>query len=314
MTTPRSGDERFFTPRSTARTGGYISSGDEREEKFHNVVDPRGRMHSARSWTSDADYCTPRSTGASSGSEVPDSYYEAKQGGVPIVPMPFVASNNSYGKTAISSSSFAPDATHSAGYDSHYGSASYQPRNQTWAAKEASATAHYSSTAAVSTHNDISAVAYNTASQSSAAGSYSEDTGWAPTPAAGTNFESNESYPDATYREEDLLNVFSFARHSRTKDLEKLLNSTGIPANVRDKHGNTILIVACQNGLKRVAKLALRRGADINARNYKGNTCLHFCFAYGYGETLGQYLMSKGADSSLRNTAGLSCFQGLQAE
>jgi hypothetical protein len=25
-----------------------------------------------------------------------------------------------------------------------------------------------------------------------------------------------------------------------------------------------------------------------------GNTALHFCFAYGYGDTLGQYLMTKG--------------------
>ena len=79
---------------------------------------------------------------------------------------------------------------------------------------------------------------------------------------------AEEAHPDASaFDEEDVVNVFSFARHNRTKDLERLLDSTGIPANVRDRHGNTILIVACQNGLKRIAKLALRRGADINARN-----------------------------------------------
>lgn len=55
----------------------------------------------------------------------------------------------------------------------------------------------------------------------------------------------------------------------------------GIPADVRDAHGNTILLVACQNGLKRVLKTALRRGADVNATNARGNTALHYCFAFG---------------------------------
>jgi ankyrin repeat protein len=41
----------------------------------------------------------------------------------------------------------------------------------------------------------------------------------------------------------------------------------GLPVNVRDRFGNTVLSIACQNGLKRMAKLTLRRGADINARN-----------------------------------------------
>ena len=69
----------------------------------------------------------------------------------------------------------------------------------------------------------------------------------------------------------------------------------GVPVNVRDAFGNTILSVSCQNGHKRVAKVrlvrtprlvrlkmmpwrpiqaALRRGADINARNFRGNTPL----------------------------------------
>ena len=54
-----------------------------------------------------------------------------------------------------------------------------------------------------------------------------------------------------------------------------------------------------------------RRGADINTRNYRGNTPLHFCYSYGYGDTLGAYLISKGADSTLRNHSGFSCMEGL---
>lgn len=69
--------------------------------------------------------------------------------------------------------------------------------------------------------------------------------------------------------------------------------------------------MACQNGLKRVAKLALRRGADINATNYKGNSCLHFCFAFGYGDSLGSYLISKGANTTLLNNEQKTCYEGV---
>lgn len=110
--------------------------------------------------------------------------------------------------------------------------------------------------------------------------------------------------------EKDVEDIFSYARHGRCDDIERLLDR-GIPLNVRDEYGNTLLIIACQNGNKKVAKLVLRRGADINARNHKGNTPLHYCFHYGYGDTLGQYLMSKGANSSIRNNAGLPCWDGI---
>lgn len=55
----------------------------------------------------------------------------------------------------------------------------------------------------------------------------------------------------------------------------------GVPADVRDSHGNTILIVACQNGHKRALKAALRHGADPDASNARGNTALHYCYAFG---------------------------------
>jgi hypothetical protein len=110
--------------------------------------------------------------------------------------------------------------------------------------------------------------------------------------------------------EQDVEDIFSYARHSKICEMERLLDR-GIPINVRDLYGNTLLIIACQNGNKRVAKSVMRRGADLNVRNYKGNTPLHYCYAYGYGETLGDYLISKGADASNRNNAGYACYQGI---
>ena len=84
-----------------------------------------------------------------------------------------------------------------------------------------------------------------------------------------------------------------------------------IPVDVKDIHGNTLLTIACQNGNKRVAKAVLRRGANINTRNLKGNTPLHYCYHYGYAETLGQYLISKGADVEARNNYGRLSWEGI---
>jgi ankyrin repeat protein len=58
-----------------------------------------------------------------------------------------------------------------------------------------------------------------------------------------------------------------------------LLKKPGLSVDVRDKFGNTPLIVACQNGHGRLAKMCVRYGADVNAVNHKKNTPLHFTAA-----------------------------------
>jgi ankyrin repeat protein len=81
----------------------------------------------------------------------------------------------------------------------------------------------------------------------------------------------------ANVTQEQVEETFSFARHGRCENMESLL-SQGVPVDVRDGHGNTLLAISCQNGNKKIAKCLLRRGANINSRNHKGNTPLHFCF------------------------------------
>ena len=44
-----------------------------------------------------------------------------------------------------------------------------------------------------------------------------------------------------------------------------------------------------------------------------GQGALHYCFAYGY-EDMAEYLMNKGADDSLLNADGLTCYEGLTTE
>ena len=100
----------------------------------------------------------------------------------------------------------------------------------------------------------------------------------------------------------------SLARHNRYHEVEALLER-GVPANTEDKYGNTILSIACQNGLKRLAKLALRRGADINWQNRKGNTPASFrlyVWIWRYPRGLFGY---KGANPGIRNHNGKTCYE-----
>jgi hypothetical protein len=110
--------------------------------------------------------------------------------------------------------------------------------------------------------------------------------------------------------EATVSNVFSLARHNRYDQLEQMLNGGSIHVDIKDAHGNSMLAVACQNGNKKVAKVLIRKNADLNSKNLKGNTPLHFCYAYGFGDSLGQYLISKGADSKIENDNGTTCFKG----
>jgi hypothetical protein len=107
-----------------------------------------------------------------------------------------------------------------------------------------------------------------------------------------------------------LNKVFSRVRHNRYKEVEAILD-TGVSPDVRDQHGNTLMILACQNGNKRIVKICLRRCCDMDAQNLRGQTALHYCFAFNYRE-LGEYLISKGARDDLTNEYGMTCYDGLE--
>jgi len=108
---------------------------------------------------------------------------------------------------------------------------------------------------------------------------------------------------------QDVESVFSFTAQNKVDAVSAIIDR-GVPINVRDAFGNTLLMIACKYGHKRTVKMALRRGADIDARNFRGETALQFCYAFGHGDTLGAYLLSKGATGHLPNGAGLRPSQG----
>jgi len=49
----------------------------------------------------------------------------------------------------------------------------------------------------------------------------------------------------------------------------------------------------------------------MNAQNMKGNTGLHFLFAYGYPD-IAEYFIKKGADEFIINTVGKTAREGIK--
>ena len=104
--------------------------------------------------------------------------------------------------------------------------------------------------------------------------------------------------------------LFSQIRNGRYKKLEEALDF-GFVVDSSDDHGNTALIVACQNLNKRMVELLLLRGADINHQNAQGNTPMHYAMAYDPEGKLGEFLIQEGADDSIENSIGLSVYDGI---
>ena len=105
------------------------------------------------------------------------------------------------------------------------------------------------------------------------------------------------------------VDVFSLARHGHLKQLQAVLEH-GVDPNSKDKYGNTILIVAAQNGNKAIVKAALRHGGLINMTNCVGNSALHFASEFEYTK-LRAYLLQKGANPDISNIYGYYAKDGL---
>jgi ankyrin repeat protein len=100
---------------------------------------------------------------------------------------------------------------------------------------------------------------------------------------------------------------FPLVRHNKVEDVENAL-AAGFPVDTRDEHGNTALMVSCQNGHKRLAKLCLKYGASPDGTNHQGNTALHYAVGYGY-QALAKYLISHGADDTIMNMQGQTPYE-----
>jgi len=131
-----------------------------------------------------------------------------------------------------------------------------------------------------------------------------------PEQGGGSSASTSPAAAASTEASLDPRQVFSAARHGRHREVEASLIAGFEPAYC-DQFGNQLFHVACQNGNKRIAKLAIKYGGDMDAQNFKGNTGLHFLFAYGFPE-IAEYFIEKGAIENIPNEVGKTAREGIR--
>lgn len=86
----------------------------------------------------------------------------------------------------------------------------------------------------------------------------------------------------------------------------------GAYLDVRDRLGNTPLIIASDNGYMEIVRYLLNRGASVNSLNNYGYSALHSAMVNGHRGVV-SILLSKGADIDLENKYGRSTLDILTA-
>jgi len=99
--------------------------------------------------------------------------------------------------------------------------------------------------------------------------------------------------------------IFNFVKFNKYKEVDKFIKE-GCPVDWRDSNGYTPLMVAGQNGLKRIVKVLLRYSCDMNAQNHRGHTAAHLAQMYEHPDIM-EYLVSKGARDDILNEGGKTC-------
>ncbi|MCE7482751.1 MULTISPECIES: ankyrin repeat domain-containing protein [Microbacterium] len=88
--------------------------------------------------------------------------------------------------------------------------------------------------------------------------------------------------------------TFDLARQGRTGPLGEMIDA-GVPIDVRNPRGDTVLIVATYAEQEHTVADLVRRGADLNALNAAGQTAIS-CAVFRKNETLLRMLLDAGAD------------------
>lgn len=136
--------------------------------------------------------------------------------------------------------------------------------------------------------------------------------------AQGLSSEERMLLEDTKGEDLDILYVsnekmLTCARNGNLEGCVEAMDFHDAEVDCEDEHGNTPLLLAAQQGAKPLMKELLRRAANINHQNHSGCTVLHYTFEYKH-KALFEYLLQKGADDSLLNKEGLTCYEGLHSE
>ena len=98
--------------------------------------------------------------------------------------------------------------------------------------------------------------------------------------------------------------ALDFARTGETEPLSEMLRH-GLPVNLADAKGNSLLMLACYHGHADTARMLLARGADADRRNDRGQTPLGGVAFKGCEEIVA-LLLGHGADIDADNGNGMT--------
>lgn len=100
------------------------------------------------------------------------------------------------------------------------------------------------------------------------------------------------------------LMALDFARHDETEQLAAMLDH-GLPINLADAKGQTLLMFASYHGHVETTRLLLEYGAEVDRRNVRGQTPLGGAAFKGHEEIVA-LLLQYGADINANNGAGMT--------
>lgn len=103
------------------------------------------------------------------------------------------------------------------------------------------------------------------------------------------------------YAELQLL-ALDFARNGETEPLAVMIRH-GLPVNLADAKGNTLLMLASYNGNVETTRMLLEHGAEVDRRNDRGQTPLGGVAFKGY-EDIVVLLLKHGADIDAEDVPG----------
>lgn len=104
--------------------------------------------------------------------------------------------------------------------------------------------------------------------------------------------------PELTDEQLEFLNsMFDLARAGRSEELLSLIDQ-GIPVNLTNSKGDSLLILASYNDHTDLVRGLLERGVDVDRMNDRGQTALS-CAVFRQNEEITAALLQAGADVEL---------------
>jgi len=97
--------------------------------------------------------------------------------------------------------------------------------------------------------------------------------------------------------------VFSETLKGNERAVNRLLAAgANLPA-IRNKEGETLLMVSAREGHEEIVKTLVPKGADVNAKSKKGHSAMTYSSRYGHLSIV-QYLLNHGAEVNIANNNG----------